>query len=185
MSTARESFDHFYRTFRKRGFGRAEALRQAEVNTRLEKEQEFARMRASNSRALQRERRRDAARNAGLRAERAQSEILRATPSGYKKPANWDQLWIHRHHPERILLAHHSGWEPVDGIETYDTTKRRPILENGRPVIDPKTGSPRMETVSWEAVRRGVVHFHGTRMTEVSLKSLRIPESGDSTLRHG
>lgn len=111
---------------------------------------------------------------------------LPGPPPGYRQPAKWDQLWIFRAEPEKILLATAKGWEPIDRVELVDTVKVvRETDELGHPIWDAKRGKWKTKDVPWEAVKPGVVIFHGTRLDELKLTSLRIPETGEREARHG
>lgn len=102
---------------------------------------------------------------------------LPSPPPGYGRPHSWDQLWLHRHDPGRILLSTHLGWEGIDGLVLLDTVRRvRDVDEMGNRY--------KLKTIPWERVKPGVVIFHGTEM-EVGLVSLRIPGAGGRERRHG
>lgn len=107
-------------------------------------------------------------------------------PPGYRQPAKWDQLWLFRQEPERILLATATGWEPIDRMELVDTVKEvQEVNEFGYPVWDPQKGKWKTKRIPWEAVRPRVIWFHGARPEDVKLPSLRIPDEGKREARHG
>lgn len=118
-------------------------------------------------------------------ARRAVAEIP-GPPPGYRQPAKWDQLWPFREEPHKILLATATGWEPIDRVILVDTVKEvREVNELGHPIWDAKRGKWKTKQVPWTAVKPGVVWFHGSRLEELKLTSLRIPESGKREARHG
>lgn len=111
---------------------------------------------------------------------------LPSPPPGYRRPHSWDRLWPFREEPHKILLATHQGWEGIDGVELVDTVKEvRETDELGNPVWDPQRGKWKTKQIPWTAVRSGVVHFHGSRLDDVKLTSIRIPETGEREKRHG
>lgn len=81
-----------------------------------------------------------------LRARKTVAD-LPGPPPGYRQPAKWDQLWIFREEPQKILLATAQGWEGIDRVELEDTVKEvRETDELGNPVWDPQKGRWRMKT---------------------------------------
>lgn len=120
-----------------------------------------------------------------LTATRAVAEIP-GPPPGYKRPHAWDQLWVFREEPRKILLATPNGWEPIDRVELVDTVKEvRETNELGHPIWDAKRGKWKMKQIPWTAVRPGVVWFHGARLEDLKLTSIRIPDEGKREARHG
>lgn len=107
-------------------------------------------------------------------------------PPGYRRPGKWDQLWIYRDEPGRILLATHRGWEGIDSLILIDTTRRvRDLDELGNPIWDSVRHRYKTRVIPWEAVKPGMVIFHGAEMRGVRLTSLRIPGHGGRERRHG
>lgn len=104
------------------------------------------------------------------------------TPEGWRKPANWDQLW-----GVETLIATPDGWEAIDRVETTETMRRVPEMDpvTRKPMYDPETRGTKMKTIPWHRVTPHVVWWHGQRLTDVPLASLRIPEKGERGLRHG
>lgn len=118
-------------------------------------------------------------------ATRAVAEIP-GPPPGYRQPAKWDQLWIFRDEPWKILLATPNGWEPIDRVILVDTVKEvRETNDLGHPVWDSRRGKWRMKQIPWTAVKPGVVWFHGAKLEDLKLTSLRIPEAGTREARLG